>query len=128
MSYTKKTWHDGDVITAAALNNIENQTAQNEPLYVPFTVGESGDTVSTTAVFSEVKAAYLSGRSLIAEVSAESLLFMAPLVAVSAPADPDSFNFAIEVDTSESEEESNAAMYQIGFSANAAVIRVLPRT
>lgn len=53
MAYTKKTWANNDVITAAGLNNIENGVAANDtavtttlPATIPASASESGGTIS----------------------------------------------------------------------------------
>lgn len=87
MSYTKKTWHDGDTITAAGLNNMETgiknadtaaaaaaaDAADAVALLVPFEVvvdGQGNMSVSTTADYSTVRAAAIAGRTVIADVTA----------------------------------------------------------
>lgn len=87
MSYTKKTWHDGDTITAAGLNNMETGIKNNEtaaaaaaaaaanaaPLLVPFEIivdGQGNMSATTTADYATVRAAVIAGRTVIADVTA----------------------------------------------------------
>jgi len=80
MSYTKKTWHDGDTITAAGLNNMETGIKANETaaaaaaaLLVPFEVtvdGQGNMSASTDADYATVRAAVIAGRTVIADVTA----------------------------------------------------------
>lgn len=74
MSYDKKTWAPKDKITSTALNNIEAQTAQNETLHVPFTISVDPSTgamsATTTEDYATVRAAALTGRTVIADVTA----------------------------------------------------------
>lgn len=87
MSYTKKTWHDGDTITASGLNNMETGIKNNEiaaaaaaaaaanaaPLHVPFEIivdGQGNMSATTTADYATVRAAVIAGRTVIADVTA----------------------------------------------------------
>lgn len=104
MSYTKKTWHDGDTITAAGLNNMETGIKNNDtavaaaasaaaaasdaaadaaPLHVPFTMAVDGEghmSVTTTADYATVRAAAIAKRTVIADVAVPGgMLVMSPL-------------------------------------------------
>ena len=91
MSYTKKTWHDGDTITAAGLNNMETGIKDNEtaaaaaaaaaanaaPLHVPFEIvvdGQGNMSATTTADYATVRAAVIAKRTVIADVTAPGIM------------------------------------------------------
>lgn len=130
MSYTKKTWHDGDVITAAALNNLENQTALNEPFRIPFALTFVDDTpvVTTTVTFEAAKAAKLAGQSLVALVSMEGLEFTLPLAATTTPEDPSNFLFSAAFNMNGADETPEPTLYRVDFSANDATFEMLSLT
>jgi hypothetical protein len=77
MSYTKKTWHDGDIITAAGLNNMEtgiknadNAVAAATPFDVNFQVAytEGEYTATTDADFSAALSAVQEKKNIRAFV------------------------------------------------------------
>lgn len=77
MSYTKKTWHDGDTITAAGLNNMETgiknadtAAAAAAPYDVNFQVNENEGTYTATtdADFSAALSAVQGKKSIRAFV------------------------------------------------------------
>lgn len=97
MSYTKKTWHDGDIITATGLNNMETgiknadtaaaaaeaSAASAAPLHVPFTLAVDGEghmSATTTEDYATVRAAAIAKRTVIADVAGPGgMLVMSPL-------------------------------------------------
>lgn len=130
MSYVKKTWASGDTITSAALNNIENQVATNEPFRIPFTLTfvDEAPVVTTTVAFAAAKAAKLAGQSLIALASMEGLEFTLPLAATSNPEDPSDFLFSAAINMNGADETPEPTLYRIDFSANNATFEMLPLT
>ena len=151
MSYEKKTWQTDDVITSAALNNIEEQVAANEaadvqnaaaisaadakaekgnPLRPEFTVSEDAGgalTATTDAVFADVAAAVAAGREVEAVVTLAKLgvVIYLPLRIRIPAANPTTLGFEGTLDMSAGG-KTVVTMYTITFTAAGATAQASP--
>lgn len=134
MSYTKKTWHDGDTITAAGLNNMETGIKNNDtavaaatPYYVPFSVSDDGGTpvASTTASFADVKAVVQAKkRPVTAEIEVEdaAAVLYGGLISKTPISEPEELTFAAVIDLGSAESPA-PQLLEIIFSADGVGIR-----
>lgn len=139
MSYTKKTWHDGDTITAAGLNNMETGIKNNDtavaaatPFVVPVTITMDGDTpVATPSVtFAQVKDAYAAGRPLSAELALpEDVGYLTLQQRITDKKTNQSmFSFSDVADFSGTGETPAPSFYEFVMTAAGAEVRIIPLT
>ena len=112
MSYNKKTWAEGDKITSAALNNMEDELEQldaSQPMTVSFVITEvdGQETVTADKTFAAVKAAVMAGASVSADIVWQGV----PLVIRAAL-----LSYGQEADTDESEPDESD-LDELQFSA-----------
>ena len=88
MIYTKNSWSTGDTITAAKLNHLEQgvydaSEGAGGTVRVPFEItvdGQGNMSATTVADYSEVRAAAIAGRTVIADCSGPGgMKILAPL-------------------------------------------------
>lgn len=90
------------------------------PVYVPFTLNIDGGTdtisVTTTAIFSDVKAAVVAKKNVIAEVALDDSAFYVPLAVKKPASDPTGLVFGGIFDFAGSGEAAEPAHIRIYFS------------
>lgn len=63
MAYTPTTWHGGDVLSAEAMNKIEQGISDAENASNVFIIESSNNTLNKT--YAEIKEAYISGKQCL---------------------------------------------------------------
>lgn len=70
MGYTPTTWHGGDVLSAEAMNKIEQGIASmSQALIVE--ISQSGDVYTLNQTFGTIKQAFLNGQAVIVVFTVE---------------------------------------------------------
>ena len=130
MSYSKTTWANGDTITSTKLNNAEDGIDKATPVYVPFTLTESEGTltVTTTATFSDVKAAVVANKLVIAVVQAGDITVYLPMTAKSPVADPTEIWWDNAINWAGAESTPEPAILCIGLTSSGAIVKNIPLT